>query len=419
MSAAPEGQVIRRRHVIYVEGYDPQGAKGYYRLFERGWSRFLKLWPLRALLGPLALESQDFARWDVELAGPNWTVGTRYDFMRQEHIIRANMAEPLWRQLPRAMAWAADYILSGALFRVMRASGYFGSVLLYFQTMLLLWLGLSIAGGWLAGLVASRYAGTPLAGTIVIGTGVALVIFVLLRQLALRWFVIQINNHWPHLCGFARGEPTCFDAPIEACAQRLVAAARSNDADEIVVIGHSGGGALAPAVIVRALEIDPDVGRRGPPVVLLTLGSIAPGAALHPRAEKLRSLFGRMAIEPSVRWIDCQTRLDVMNFWDFDPVSGIGVEAGPERCNPLIWNLRLRDMLKDEFINRNRLDFFRLHYQFIMANDKRAPYDFFMLVCGPLPVTEWARDPLAVLDRFAADGALSSEANVVSANARI
>jgi hypothetical protein len=159
--------------------------------------------------------------------------------------------------------------------------------------------------------------------------------------------------------------------------------------------------------MVRALELDPDVGRCGPPVVLLTLGSIAPGAALHPRAEKLRSLFGRMAVEPSVRWIDCQTRLDVMNFWDFDPVKGIGVEAGPERCNPQVWNLRLRDMLTDEFINRNRLDFFRLHYQFIMANDKRAPYDFFMLVCGPLPVTAWAEEPRVALSRFAADGTLS------------
>lgn len=398
--------MISRRHIIYVEGYDPQGAKGYYRLFERGWSRFLKLWPLRGQLGALTVESEDFARWDIELAAPNWQVGTRYDFLRQEHIIRGNMAEPLWRQLPRAMAWAADYILSGALWRVIRASGYFGSVLLYFQSMLLLWLGLSVAGGWLAGLVASRFGGVPLAGNIVIGLGVALAIFVLLRYLALRWFVIQINNHWPHLCAFARGEPTCFDSPIEACAQRLVAAVRANEADEIVVVGHSGGGALAPAVIVRALEIDSEVGRRGPPVVLLTLGSIAPGAALHPRAEKLRGLFGRIAVEPSIRWVDCQTRLDVMNFWDFDPVAGIGVDAGSQRCNPQVWNLRLRDMLKDEFVNRNRLDFFRLHYQFIMANDKRAPYDYFMLVAGPLPITTWAQDPRAALNRFAADGTL-------------
>ena len=40
-----------------------------------------------------------------------------------------------------------------------------------------------------------------------------------------------------------------------------------------------------------------------------------------------------------------------------------------------------------------------------MANDRRAPYDYFMLVCGPVPVAAWARDPQrAVLAAFAADG---------------
>ena len=38
------------------------------------------------------------------------------------------------------MAWAFDYLVSGAIFRVLRASPYFGLVLLYFQTMLIWWL---------------------------------------------------------------------------------------------------------------------------------------------------------------------------------------------------------------------------------------------------------------------------------------
>jgi hypothetical protein len=125
---ASPAALIRRRRVIYVEGYDPQGAKGYYRLFDRSWARFLKVWPLKSHLSELALESQDFAHWDVEAAGPNWEVVTRYDFLRQEHIIRGNMAEPLLRQIPRALAWAFDYVVSGALFRVLRASPYFDLV---------------------------------------------------------------------------------------------------------------------------------------------------------------------------------------------------------------------------------------------------------------------------------------------------
>ncbi len=111
-------------------------------------------------------------------------------------------------------------------------------------------------------------------------------------------------------------------------------------------------------------------------------------------------MFARLAVEPSVRWIDCQTRLDVMNFWDFDPVAGIGVQVGTGALQSArSGSCGFATCCTDEFYNRIRLDFFRLHYQFIMANDQRAPYDYFMLVCGPLPVAEWAQEPRAALGR--------------------
>jgi hypothetical protein len=400
--------VIRRRHVIYVEGYDPQGAEGYYSLFERSWKRFLKIWALQAQLGKLKLDSQDFAHWDLEASAPNWRVETRYEFLRQEHIIRANMAEPLLRQVPRALGWALDYLVSGAIVQVLRASWEFGLALIHFQMMLLWWLVLSAGGGWLIGSTAT-YLGLPGAVGLLVGIVAAVGIFLGLRPLANRLFVIQINSHWPYLTAFARGEPTCFDAPIEACAQRVIAAARANAADEIVVVGHSGGGALAPAVMTRALELDPEVGRRGPPIVLLTLGSIAPGAALHPRSEKLRAVFARLAVEPSITWIDSQSRKDVLNFWEFDPIGGLGIRLDRPPCNPILWRVRFRDMLSDDFYRRIRFNFFRLHYQFIMANDRRAPYDYFMLVAGPVPVATWAKDPFPVMQRFAADGSLTEQ----------
>ena len=62
----------------------------------------------------------------------------------------------------------------------------------------------------------------------------------------------------------------------------------ANDADEIVVVGHSGGAPLVQCIIARALELDQDLGRRGPRIVPLTIGSITPAVALHPRALKMR-----------------------------------------------------------------------------------------------------------------------------------
>jgi hypothetical protein len=289
--------LIQRRHVIYVEGYDPQGAEGYYHLFAREWRTFLKTWPLAARLSRLELESQEFAHWEAEAAGPNWRVVSCYDFLRQEHIIRANMAEPLLRQIARALAWAFDYLVSGALRRVLHAHWRFGVALIHFQMQIVCWLVLSVGGGALAALAASHTPALRGFAAATIGVATAAAIFMVLKLVAARTFVIQINSHWPYLCEFARGEPTCFDAPIEACARRLVAVVGAKTADEIVVVGHSGGGVLAPAVVTRALALDPELGRRGPSVALLTLGSIAPGAALHPAATRfargIRSACGR------------------------------------------------------------------------------------------------------------------------------
>lgn len=47
---------------------------------------------------------------------------------------------------------------------------------------------------------------------------------------------------------------------------------------------------------------------------------------------------------------------------------------------------------------RIRLNFYRLHCQFVSGNDKRASYDYFMLVCGSVS---------AKSQTLAADGALS------------
>jgi hypothetical protein len=235
-----EKALIARRHVIYVGGYDPQGAEGYYRLFERSWKRFLTIWPLTSKLGPLELDAEDFAHWDVEAAGPNWRVATRYEFLRQEHMIRANMAEPMTRQIPRAFGWALDYLVSGALLRVLRTSWAFGLVLIYFQMMLIWWLVLSVVGGGLIAYAAAHALGLPVLLALVIGIACAFAIFALLRPLADRWFVVQINSHWPHLCAFARGERSCFDSLIDACAERLIAAVRADAADEIIVAAARG-----------------------------------------------------------------------------------------------------------------------------------------------------------------------------------
>ena len=93
-----------------------------------------------------------------------------------------------------------------------------------------------------------------------------------------------------------------------------------------------------------------------------------------------------LAIEPSIDWIDCQSRKDVMNFFQFDPIAGHGIDVGATRRNPTIVLVRFREIIKPEHYNLFRWKFFRVHFQFVMANERPHAYDFFMIVCGPVPL---------------------------------
>lgn len=400
--------MINRRQVIFVGGYDPQGVDGFYGLFKSALRRTQRSWQVKAELGPAEIDSDSFAHWTVDLGGANWQTATRFDFLRQEQVIRSNIAQPMSRQLPRALTWTFGGLF-GSMPRIWRASWRFAVHLIYFQVLLLIWIALAVAAGCIAGIVLARFAGLPTIADVIIGIVVALGLFGLLRPLFNRWHVIQITNHWPILRQFARGAATCFDALIDAGAERLISAARADAADEIVVLGHSGGGVLASAIVADALAREPALAQHRAKIVLLTLGSIMPAVALFTHAKRMREIVRRLATEPSIIWVDCQSRKDVMNFWNFDPVDGVGIDAGAARCNPLVWQVRFKEMVSADYYKRLRRNFFRLHYQFILGGDRRAAYDYVMLTCGPLPIATWAAVPEQALASFAPDGALNQE----------
>ena len=54
------------------------------------------------------------------------------------------------------------------------------------------------------------------------------------------------------------------------------------------------------------------------------------------------------------------------------------------------------------------LNFCRLNCEFISGNDKRAAYDYFMLVCGPVSVKSQALAQDGAVSMFGDDGALIS-----------
>jgi pimeloyl-ACP methyl ester carboxylesterase len=266
--------------------------------------------------------------------------------------------------------------------------------------------------GVMVGYVATDHLGLSVG--IIASFLAALASFLALQPVANRWAAVQIPSCWVTLRRFGRGRATWLDQVIDVGARRLIAVAQINDADELVVVGHSAGGVIASAVMARALEFDPDLGRRGPRLVLLTLGSVMPAVALHPAARRMRQIVKRLAVESTLAWIDCQSRKDVMAFLNFDPVDGVGVHVGAHRCNPLTWRVRFKDMLSPPDYRRLRWKFFRVHFQYIMASDRPSPYDYILLIGGPVPIAEWAKQHQELTLAFIRNGCVAASAATTS-----
>jgi hypothetical protein len=381
---------VRRRRVLYVEGYDPRGAEVYHQLFERSCERFGKTWSVSPTLNPIELDSDDLAHWSIEMRAASWQVATRYDFLRLERHIRADMGGSLARQIRRGLTWILDDLVSGAQWRIFRASWRFALHLLAVQLLFLIWLAIGVAIGFAAFRIVTVSLREPAALGLFAATLVATLALLALRPLARHWYVTQISNCWATLRRFGRGQKTWLDQAIETGARHLVAVAQTSDADELVVVGHSTGGVVAAAIVARALMLDPNLGRRKARLTLLTLGSVMPAVALHPAAGRMRDIIKRLAIEPTLAWIECQSRKDVMNFAAFDPVKDIGLQVDGQR-NPRIWLVRFKDMVSPVYYQRLRWNFFRMHFQYIMAGDRQTAHDYVLLIGGPMALADWAR----------------------------
>jgi hypothetical protein len=275
-----------------------------------------------------------------------------------------------------------DFVLQGAFWGYARTNWRYALFFLFPPALL------AIFGAVAGCLGAFAARGT---GSFVTGCLLAALAFIALWRGPGRWAHLPLAlEDWIFSNIYLyRGEPI-LDLRLDRLAQDLVSTARNGCAGEIVIFGHSLGAVLAVELVDRLLRLDPDLGRTGPRIALVTAGSSILKIALHRGALRFRSALARVANMRYPFWIEYQTLTDLMNFYKTDPVAESGL---PASGRPVVRVVRVSRMLDPEFYKRVRRNFYRIHCQFVSGNDCRNAYDYFMLVCGPLSVESQASLP--------------------------
>jgi len=391
----PADAIIAKRLVFHIGGYDPMRPEVAHSRFVRELRRFKETWSASMASVSEPEIGVDEATWDVVTTGPNWRVHTHYRFVRWDDLIDAAGSQPMWRRLPFAFLAFLDFVWSGALWGYLRTNWRYAGFFLYPFLVVVIF----AAAAWFTGASIGKMMESSSVG---VAAGLAAFV-VLLRWPGSALHLPLLFDDWIFSRHYVRRGDPILERRFDRIAREINVAARGRGADEIVIVGHSLGAVFAIDLLDRALSLDPALGRRNAPVVLLSIGSSILKIGLHRQALRFRAALERVASAPGVFWAEYQALIDVMNFYNIDPTRELGLTT-EER--PFVRGVRISQMLDPIAYRHIRRSFYRVHCQFISGNNRRASYDYFMLTCGPFRVERQVRSPDGAVSAIGPDGAL-------------
>ncbi|WP_019904301.1 hypothetical protein [Methylobacterium sp. 77] len=386
---------MRRRHVFYVPGYDPEGRTRYRMLFVRELTLYAKRFgepkrrPGRAVMGEDGLSQ----RWTVAAEPAVAGAETSYDVLLWDDIVLKDFAR--WRILSVLLLFIGSLhaIVSGMMVKFYRLNWKYGNVILYPLGLILL---LTIVSGLIAHQVHAHLGegfGHSLRWPIWLTVPLALMAGIVwiksLDAVLERAFFWQLLNDWVFNWQHGQGWRPDYEARVDDLAALVVARlatfrAEGIELDEVLILGHSTGALTAVEVAARVLAADPVIGTGATSLALLTLGSGLPIVAMQSRARRVQSDIASLVVSDRVVWVDYYAPQDWMNFPDFDPVERLPLDLGGHAPrNPLVRSAKFREIIDPATYLKVRWRPFRMHFQFLFANDRRGDYDFFAMALGP------------------------------------
>lgn len=365
--------VIRRRKVFYLPGYDPFHPRRYRELYRTESRKQAEISGYEIALAPK--QAGGAFGWTVHATIEGAAVETEMEVLVWSDLVRKSMSNSIIGTYWQLIRTAWIYLGSGALFRLMTLRKGPMIAALYPVAVLLGQLVLAI----LAGSFAARLMPHPLLG-LAVGLGMGWGVLHLFKRWDPKLFAYYLMHDYAHTAQHKGAYPKDLAASLVTFRARI-AAAQEAGYDEILVVGHSSGAHLAVSILAELPE------RAGSRVALLTLGHVVPMVSFLPQAKGLRRDLQRLSERCDIAWVDVTAPGDGCAFALCDPVAVSGVARAAQRW-PLVFSAAFTQSLAPETWAALRWRFFRLHFQYMCAFDRPKDYDYFQITAGPRALSE-------------------------------
>ena len=363
-----------RRKVFYIPGYDPIHPRRYRELYRKEGADQAAISGYTLTLKPKVGQGPYGWRVQADIGGPALA---EVEVLVWSDIVRGSMAQGIAATYLQLVRTAGAYILTGALFRLMRLRKGPMIAALYPIGMLLAQLGVALGVGyglfWLGGLWG---AAVGLAATVLILRG--------FRKYDNRLFAYYLMHDYAYSARTLGANPPELEVRMLEF-RKVLAGAMAGDHDEVLVVGHSSGAHLAVSILADLIR--EGLPEQRPTLGFLSLGQVVPMISFLPRARRLRGDLHYLAARSEVTWVDVTAPGDGCAFALCDPVAVTGVAPEGKRW-PLVISAAFTQTLSPERWKALRWRFFRLHFQYLCAFDRPGDYDYFQITAGPITLAD-------------------------------
>jgi hypothetical protein len=397
----PPGGFVRRRVVLHFPGFEPLDAAAHRLRYARAAALSARVWSMDIAVGPL-VDTGAGPEFDVVSTVGGRRTESRVILFDHDVLVTALTNRPLPVRLVAGYRSALQVAWQGGLIGYFRHAWRFGLFFVFPFLLVALALGIGLALA-LAPLRLGFPAGLPL-WHLVWSVPAGIVFFrVLFLPNAERLHTLHLFADWELAVAMAtpdRGVVASWLEETVTRARAALAAAGEGDCDEILITSHSMGSSIAAQVVGRLLEDGEDLAH-GKPVAFVTLGGAILQCALLRPAHRLRARIGLIARARNIVWLEVQCLTDAIHFYKTRVAEITGHADAPQ---PAIVTIRFKHMLSAKRYRRIKLDFLRVHRQYVLGPDVRAPFDFTLMTAGPLAAPAFATFSTSNLPDLAAHG---------------
>lgn len=375
----PKGRV-RKRRVFYVPGYDPFPPRRYREFYRKEGAAQAAISGYSFEMTAEAPGTAGYV-WRASVAKDGETAEARIKVLVWSDLVQASMRRGVFATYLLLVRTLWIFLSTGALTAMIRLrpgpmlAGLWPVAMLSVQLLLAL-----LAGGavwWGLALVLPGWAGA-LAGAVVVWAALNL-----FRRYDTKFFAYYMLYDFAQVAAHHGALAPDLAARLAGFADEIHAARQEEGVDEVLLVGHSSGAALA---VILAAEVERR-GTEGAPLALLTLGQAIPMQAFLPRATRLRTDLAQLAASRATPWVDVTSQGDGVCFWLTDPPAVCGV-APPGAHQPLVFSAAFQQTLTPAKWKSIRRQFFRLHIQYLAAFDRPRDFDYFQITAGPLTLAQ-------------------------------